>query len=124
MSLGSKLSGLFKRGGSSQSPSPSAPPLLPEGANLEQASSLKQQGRLDEAQALCLQALAKQPDNVEACLLLAEICVAQGDRDQAMELYSKVIGLRPDQALAYYKRGNLLRDREQFEAALADYDRA
>jgi protein O-GlcNAc transferase len=126
--LGSRLAGLFKRDGSSPTAAAPAPPLPPsppaQGANLEEARALKQQGRFGEAQTLCRQALAIQPDDIEACLLLAEIYVAQGDRDHAIELYCKVIELRPDQALAYYKRGNLLKDREQFEAALADYDRA
>ena len=112
--IGSRLTKLFKRNDSSPS----------QGAGLEEASALKQQGRLDDARTLCLQVLSKQPDDIEVCLLLAEIDVAQGDRDHAMELYSKVIELRPDQALAYYKRGNLLRDRDQLEPALADYDRA
>ncbi|MDB6013876.1 MAG: Tetratricopeptide repeat [Gammaproteobacteria bacterium] len=104
--LGSRLARLFKRPGSSPA----------QGANLEEASALKQQGRLGEALTLCRQVLTRQPDDVEACLLLAEIYVAQGDWDPAIELYSKVIELRPDQALAYYKRGNLLKDREQFRA--------
>jgi protein O-GlcNAc transferase len=63
-------------------------------------------------------------DNIELSLLLAQRCVEQGDRDQAMALYSKVIEQWPDQPLAYYKRGNLLKDRDQLEASLADYDRA
>ena len=102
--LGSRLAGLFRRSGS--------PPA--QGANLEEARALKQQGRFGEAQTLCRQALAIQPDDIEACLLLAEIYVAQGEGDSAVELYSKVIKLRPDEPLAYYKRGNLLKDREQF----------
>ncbi len=65
-----------------------------------------------------------EPDTAEALLAEAHLCVDQGDRDQAIALYSKVIELRPGQALAYYKRGNQLKDREQLEAALADYDRA
>jgi protein O-GlcNAc transferase len=112
--LGSRLAGLFKRSGSSPA----------QGVNLEEARALKQQGRFGEAQTLCRQMLATQPDDMDAYLLLAEIHVAQADPDPAIELYCKVIELRPDQALAYYKRGNLLKDREQFEAALADYDRA
>ena len=123
------LAGLFKRHGSApaagEAPVPPLPPSSQQpGANLEAARALKQQGRFGEALALCQQALAIQPEDIEACLLLAEIYVAQGDGAPAMELYGKVIELRPDQALAYYKRGNLLKDREQFEAALADYDRA
>jgi predicted O-linked N-acetylglucosamine transferase (SPINDLY family) len=31
---------------------------------------------------------------------------------------------QPDQAVGHYKRANLLKDREEYEAALADYDRA
>jgi protein O-GlcNAc transferase len=125
--LGSKLAGLFKRDGSSPTaaalePPPPSPPA--QRASLEEARALKQQGRFGEAQVRCRQLLAIQPDDIETCLLLAEVYVAQGEGDPAIELYSKVIEFKPDQALAYYKRGNLLKDREQFEAALADYDRA
>ena len=121
------FAGLFKRPNSSPpAAAPVAPPPSPsaQGASLQEARALKQQGRFGEAQTHCRQALAMQPDDIEACLLLAEIYVAQGEGDPAVELYSKVIELRPDEPLAYYKRGNLLKDREQFEAALADYDRA
>ncbi len=126
--LGSRLAGLFKRDGSStapaapDSPLPSAPPQT--GANLEGASALKQQGRFDEAEAICRQLLASQPEDFETGLLLAEIYVAKGDQNHGMELYSELIERRPDHAVAYYKRGNLLKDREQFEAALADYNQA
>jgi protein O-GlcNAc transferase len=121
------FAGLFKRPNSSPpaaAPVPPPPSPSAQGASLQEARALKQQGRFGEAQTHCRQALAMQPDDIEACLLLAEIYVAQGEGDSAVELYSKVIELRPDEPLAYYKRGNLLKDREQFEAALADYDRA
>ncbi len=41
-----------------------------------------------------------------------------------MEIYRKVLDLKPDHAPAHYKRGNLLKDRQQMEAALASYDEA
>jgi protein O-GlcNAc transferase len=128
--MASKFSGFFRRFGAVP---PAAPPTPPQpttpgppihGSNLDQARELKQQGRLGEAAALCRQALATRPLDVEASILLAELCVAQGDRDEAIALYSELIVLRPDQPLAYYKRGNLLKDRGRLEAALADYDRA
>jgi predicted O-linked N-acetylglucosamine transferase (SPINDLY family) len=100
-----------------------APPAV-RGTSLDQARDLKQRGRLAEALAVCREALAIQPDDTETLLLSAELCVAQGDRDQAVALYAKVIEQRPNQALAYYKRGNLLKDSGQLEASLADYDRA
>lgn len=125
---GSRLARLFERFGSSVPAATAVPPLLPTAppreGDLDPIRALMQQGRFGEAQSLCRQALARQPDDVEARLLLAEICLAQGDRGAAIELYSNVIELRPDQALAHYKRGNLLKDGEQLEAALADYDRA
>jgi protein O-GlcNAc transferase len=102
---------------------PSGAPQV-QAVHLDQARALKQQGQLAEALAICRRALALQPDDLEASLLLAEICVLQGDRAQAVALYSRIIELEPDQALAYYKRGNLLKDRAELESALADYDRA
>jgi protein O-GlcNAc transferase len=54
----------------------------------------------------------------------AEGLVAQGERDQAVAVYSKLIQLQPEQPLAHYKRGNLLKDQGQLEAALVDYDQA
>ena len=126
----SKFSGFLKRFGGAPPEVPPAPPqptaAVPpaQGSTLDGARALKQQGRLGEAAAVCRQAIATQPRDVEASVLLAELCVAQGDRDGAVTAYSELIEHLPDQPLAYYKRGNLLKDREQFEAALADYDRA
>jgi predicted O-linked N-acetylglucosamine transferase (SPINDLY family) len=85
---------------------------------------LFQQKHVGGAQPPGRQALERQPDDIEACLQQAEACMARGDRDDAVQLYSKVIELAPELALAYYKRGNLLKDREQFQESLADYDRA
>ncbi len=41
-----------------------------------------------------------------------------------MQIFGQVLGLKPDHAAAHYKRGNLLKDRQQMEAALASYDAA
>jgi protein O-GlcNAc transferase len=69
-------------------------------------------------------AAGQSSDDVDALLSAAGASAAQGDVDQAIATYTRVIAHKPDQALAYYKRGNLLKDREQMEAALADYERA
>jgi protein O-GlcNAc transferase len=129
---GSWVSGFFKLFGSKPAATdPALPPTpqvlspkLDQTRALNEARALSQQGRRGEALAICRQMLAMQPEDIETSLLTAQICADQGDRDQAIALYSKVIELMPEQALAYYKRGNQLKDREQLDAALADYDRA
>ena len=133
MSDGSKsrFSRLFKWGGSKE---PAAEARPPEAAtsgpdhssplDLDQVRALKHQGKLDEALVLCRQLLARNPDDIDAVVVIAEILVARGERDEAIATYSRQIELRPDRALAYYKRGNLLKDAGQSEAAVADYDRA
>ena len=117
----SRFSGFLKLFGSKE-PATTAPAA--SGPNLDQVRVLKQQGRLAEALELGRQALVARPGDSDATVLVAEISVAQGDWDQAVATYAKVIAVRPDHPLAYYKRGNLLKDRDQLEAALADYDRA
>ncbi|HUN74411.1 MAG TPA: tetratricopeptide repeat protein [Steroidobacteraceae bacterium] len=93
-------------------------------AVLDRARAHKERGQLTEAAALCEQILASEPDRIDAVLLLAELDVARSDRERALALYTRAIELKPDMALPYYKRGNLLKDRGQLESALADYDQA
>jgi predicted O-linked N-acetylglucosamine transferase (SPINDLY family) len=100
------------------------PVLTDVSAELEQARSLDQQGQLAEATSICQEILKRQPNDIDSLILLAELVVKKEDAGQAIGLYSKVIALRPDHALAYYKRGNLLQKSERMEAALASYDQA
>jgi protein O-GlcNAc transferase len=94
------------------------------GAKFEHASFLNQRGQLAEATATCREILERQPDHFESLTLLAEIEARREDPEQAIQLYTRVINLRPGYAPAYYKRGNLLKDRNRMEAALASYDQA
>jgi len=61
---------------------------------------------------------------VDALLVSAEIALRERDPARAIELYARVIQLRPNDAMAHYKRGNVFKDCGQLEAALASYDRA
>jgi predicted O-linked N-acetylglucosamine transferase (SPINDLY family) len=74
--------------------------------------------------AACPPALERPPDPFEALLLSADIAAKQRDLDGAIKLCTTAIDLKPDQPLAYYKRGNWLRDNGEMEAALASYDQA
>jgi protein O-GlcNAc transferase len=66
----------------------------------------------------------RDPDSFESILALAETAVRQGNLQLGIEYYSRLTELEPSHALAYYKRGNLLRDCGELEAALASYDQA
>lgn len=122
----SRFGVFLKLFGGSKAPPTVATPLesAVPASNLDQARALKQQGRLLEALELARQALGIRPDDSDASVLVAEIALAQGDWDQAVATYSNMIAVKPDHPLAYYKRGNLRKDREELETALADYDQA
>jgi predicted O-linked N-acetylglucosamine transferase (SPINDLY family) len=107
--MASRFSGFFKRFGAT---TPAADPTPPAVASTPPPTPAAQPTPTAPS------------GDVEASLALAQTCVAQGDRDKALALYSKVIELAPERALPYYKRGNLLKDRGQLEESLADYDRA
>jgi predicted O-linked N-acetylglucosamine transferase (SPINDLY family) len=91
---------------------------------LERARSLDQQRQFADAAAICRELLEIQPDHFDSLILWAEIAAKKGDPEQAIELYARIIDLKPEFAPAYYKRGNLLKDSGQMEEALSDYDRA
>jgi predicted O-linked N-acetylglucosamine transferase (SPINDLY family) len=90
----------------------------------ELARLFVERGRFAEAKTACHEILVQQPDHWASLALLAELEARQGNPEQAIRLYTRLIDLRPDFAPAYYKRGNLLRGRNDMEAALASYDQA
>jgi predicted O-linked N-acetylglucosamine transferase (SPINDLY family) len=61
---------------------------------------------------------------IESLISLAQIAADKGEKEKAIDLYTRVIDLKPDHAQAYYKRGNLLRDLGQTQAALISYDQS
>jgi predicted O-linked N-acetylglucosamine transferase (SPINDLY family) len=63
-------------------------------------------------------------EGIESLMSRAESAARSGDPEQAIALYAKVVDLKPDHAAAHYKRGNLLKDCNQMEAALESYDQA
>jgi predicted O-linked N-acetylglucosamine transferase (SPINDLY family) len=98
--------------------------ITPVQARLERARLLNQRGQFAEASESCQQILEQQPEHVESLILWAELEARQGNRQHAIDLYTRAINLKPNHVLAYYKRANLLKDSNQLEAALASYDQA
>jgi chemotaxis protein methyltransferase WspC len=104
----------------SQAQIPRPQPKAPAAAN---ARELADQGALDQATALCLVTLAKNPLDIDTNLLLGELYQAQDKTQQAENCFAKVVYLQPNsvEALTYLAR---LRE-EKGDRAGADllYDR-
>ena len=94
----------------------------PRAPALGQARALADQGWLDEARALCEAALAKDPLDLEAHLLLAAVCQEQGAIRAALEALRRAIYLAPDNAAAHFLLGSLLLTQGDRERARRSMD--
>ncbi|HUN72576.1 MAG TPA: tetratricopeptide repeat protein [Steroidobacteraceae bacterium] len=93
-------------------------------AALREAQALHRAGRLQEARALCLQALRLRPREPQATILLGIIAAQTGDPARAVALFGEVLLLDPRNVAAHNNRGNALRALRQPAAAVASYDKA
>jgi tetratricopeptide (TPR) repeat protein len=65
-------------------------------AKFERALSLNKEQLFAEATAVCREIIALAPSHIETLILLAEITASKGEPERAIELYDKVIELKPD----------------------------
>jgi tetratricopeptide (TPR) repeat protein/ADP-heptose:LPS heptosyltransferase len=93
-------------------------------ALFKQGLALHQQGQLAQAQLIYQQVLAKQPQHFDALHLSGVIAAQSKSPTLAMELIGKALEINPNNAVAYYNRGNALKELKRVEEALASYDRA
>jgi predicted O-linked N-acetylglucosamine transferase (SPINDLY family) len=91
---------------------------------LRNAQSLHRAGRLEEARALCVQALQWHPRQPQALNLLGIIAAQTGDLELAAALFAEVVQLDPRNVAAHVNRGNALLALRQPAAALASYEAA
>jgi protein O-GlcNAc transferase len=89
----------------------------------DQALALHRAGRLAEADALYLKALAARPDLVEAHNNRGAIRQISGDWEGALACYDAALTHRPDYAEALANRGNVLIQLRRWPEALASFDR-
>jgi tetratricopeptide (TPR) repeat protein len=87
------------------------------------AQSWLQGGQVEKAHEMISRILERDPENVAALGVLAELYVARLDYDRAVQAMGEVIRMQPT-ATAYYKRAQIHALREDFAAAKADLDRA
>ena len=83
-----------------------------------------QAGRLDQAEALYRQILARDPKHDESLHLLGVIAHQAGRSDVAVELIRRAIALNPGNPAFYLNLGVFLRDQNELDAAAAHYRQA
>ncbi len=91
---------------------------------LRQAHLRHRSGRLEEARALCAEALRLRPAQPQALTLLGIIAAQTGDFARAADLFGEVLLLEPRNPAAHNNQGNAWRALRRPADALASYDRA
>ena len=79
---------------------------------------------MDEALALCRQALAADPGDAQAMLLASEAAFILGHVTDAQGYLEDLVKARPDDAQAHYNQGFVLQQMGRFEDAIAAYQEA
>jgi protein O-GlcNAc transferase len=92
--------------------------------NLQHALTHHRAGRLAEAQAIYRQILAVQPNHADALHLLGLVAVAEGRREQAVELLGQAVDLAPNMAGFHFDFAEALAEIGQVEPAIASYRRS
>jgi predicted O-linked N-acetylglucosamine transferase (SPINDLY family)/glycosyltransferase involved in cell wall biosynthesis len=90
----------------------------------QQATAHHQAGKLPQAEALCRQILKHSPIHSGALHLLGGIAFQAKHFVKALGLFDREIQANPDDAEAYYSRGNALYVLQQCPAAVESYDQA
>src|SRR5580765_4461591 len=89
---------------------------------LRQASRLRDDGRLDEAEHLYREVLATNPEDTNALHFLGLIEFRRDHVEAALAWIGRAIAAAPDNFCALYNRANMLRDVGRLEEAIASCD--
>jgi tetratricopeptide (TPR) repeat protein len=90
----------------------------------DQAVALHGQGRLEEAEGLYLQVLAREPRHLDARHMLGVLRAYQNRNREAHDLIAPVVAADPNNALALANLGNVLLALERLDEALVVFDRS
>ena len=71
-----------------------------------EASQLRTMGRINDAQDICRQILAREPDHVQSLNLLGLMAQASGDHRAAAKMFAKAIAADEVNAACHYNAGN------------------
>lgn len=86
-----------------------------------QVKAYLQQGQIEAAYQLCLEALQQQPELAPAYRFLGDIYRRRKQWEEARKSYNKAIRLQPDLAEAHANLGSLYAIQEQWEEAILCY---
>lgn len=90
----------------------------------QQAEIYLAEGKLDEAEAFCRQALAVKPNFAPACKTLGNIMQFKGDIEGAKIWYLKGLEIWPEWAEVSANLGSIYAKQQQWEEAIACYQKA
>ncbi|MCT7952789.1 tetratricopeptide repeat protein [Ancylothrix sp. C2] len=90
----------------------------------EQAEAYLKQGKLKEAETICRQVLAVQPQSAPAFKTLGNVLQATGKIEEAKECYKKSLIIEPNYAAVYANLGSLAAQQKEWEAAISYYQKA
>jgi len=96
----------------------------PDPVAIADAVTLFEQGRVDEAEAACARALARDPRDAQSLHVLGLVADRRGDHGRAAQLIESAIAARPDLGVFRYNLGNAQRSLGRLEDALASYSQA
>jgi predicted O-linked N-acetylglucosamine transferase (SPINDLY family) len=91
---------------------------------LRQAISLYSNGEMGKAATLCNMILTKQPNNFDALYLIGIIYLEQGKTKSAIDYISSAAGINGNHARLLVALGDAFAEMEQYEDAVASYERA
>src|ERR1700744_149467 len=89
-----------------------------------EASRLRAMGRIDEAQAICRQILAREPAHVQSLNLLGLMAQASGDHRDAVKMFAKAIASDEVNGACHYNHGNSYQALGNRTRTIAHYSKA
>ena len=96
----------------------------PNARNIEQAITLHEASRLDEAEALYQQILQRDPQHAQALHLIGVARHQRGDQRGALASIDAAIAASPQTALFHFNRGNVLNATGEARSAIESFETA
>jgi len=94
------------------------------GAMISLAQLLMAEGKLKEARTWCESAIFWRPEKVTVLQITSDCYSLCGETAKAVQLLERILGAKPDDAIAWLKKGNAMSALGKHEDAIACHDKA